>query len=127
MPFTTNMPLTHKYVLHIVPSKKTWFGAIRLILIPLMWPGLISAWLLLFVTFMREISSSMMLYVHGTETISIALIGIMEYEAQGVSAAFGVLLTLIILVAVYFFRKLTSMMKIGLDVEAVESGFKSSS
>ena len=108
-------------------SGASWFGAIRLILIPLMWPGLISAWLLLFVTFMREISSSMMLYVHGTETISIALIGIMEYEAQGVSAAFGVLLTLIILVAVYCFRKLTSMMKIGLDVEAVESGFKSSS
>lgn len=64
----------------------------------------------------------MMLYVHGTETISIALIQIMEYEAQGVSAAFGVLLTLIILIAVYFFRKLTSMMKIGIEVETVSYG-----
>ena len=48
----------------------------------------------------------------------------MEYDAPGVSAAFGVLLTLIILIAVYFFRKLASMLKVGLDVEAVESGLK---
>jgi len=91
-------------------SGASWFGALRRILIPLIWPGLMSTWLLLFVIFMREVSSSMMLYVHGTETISIALIQIMEYEPQGACAAFGILLTLIILVGVYFFRKLTSMM-----------------
>jgi iron(III) transport system permease protein len=91
-------------------SGASWFGALRRILIPLIWPGLMSTWLLLFVIFMREVSSSMMLYVHGTETISIALIQIMDYEPQGASAAFGILLTLIILVGVYFFRKLTSMM-----------------
>ena len=73
-----------------------------------MWPGLMGAWLLLFVTFMREISASMMLFVHGTETISVALIQIMEYENQGSSAAFGITLTVIILTGVYLFRKLTS-------------------
>ncbi len=93
-------------------SGATWLGAFRRILIPLMWPGLMSTWLLLFVIFMREVSSSMMLFVHGTETISIALIQIMDYETQGASAAFGVLLTLIILIGVYFFRRLTAMMKI---------------
>lgn len=96
-------------------SGATWLGAFRRVLIPLMWPGLMSTWLLLFVIFMREVSSSMMLYVHGTETISIALIQIMDYEPQGASAAFGVLLTLIIIIGVYFFRKLTSMMKIELE------------
>lgn len=96
-------------------SGANWLGAFRRILIPLIWPGLMSTWLLLFVIFMREVSSSMMLYVHGTETISIALIQIMEYEPQGASAAFGVLLTLIILIGVYFFRKLTSMMKVELE------------
>ena len=96
-------------------SGANWLGAFRRILIPLMWPGLMSTWLLLFVIFMREVSSSMMLYVHGTETISIALIQIMEYEPQGASAAFGVLLTLIILIGVYFFRKLTSMMKVEME------------
>lgn len=91
-------------------SGASWIGALRRILAPLIWPGLMSTWLLLFVIFMREVSSSMMLYVHGTETISIALIQIMEYEPQGACAAFGILLTLIILVGVYFFRKITSMM-----------------
>lgn len=94
-------------------SGARWFGALRRILLPLMWPGLVSTWLLLFVTFMREVSSSMMLYVFGTETISIALIGIMQYETLGASAAFGGLQTLIILFAVFFFRKLSSMGGIG--------------
>jgi iron(III) transport system permease protein len=96
-------------------SGASWFGALRRILMPLIWPGLMSTWLLLFVIFMREVSSSMMLYVHGTETISIALIQIMEYEPQGASAAFGILLTLIILVGVYFFRKLTSMVRVEME------------
>jgi iron(III) transport system permease protein len=77
----------------------------------LMWPGIVSAWLLLFVIFMREVSSSMMLFVHGTETISIALIQLAQYERLGVSAAFAVMFTVIILIGVYFFRKLASMMK----------------
>lgn len=87
-------------------SGASWFGALGRILMPLMWPGIISAWLLLFVIFMREVSSSMMLFVHGTETISIALIQIMDYEPQGASAAFGSIQTVMILAAVYIFRKL---------------------
>jgi iron(III) transport system permease protein len=94
----------------------SWLGAFRRILFPLMWPGFISAWLLLFVIFMREVSSSMLLYVHGTETLSIALLQIMEYESQGVTAAFGSIQTLIILAAVYFFRKISAMQKLNIDV-----------
>ncbi len=61
----------------------------------------------------------MLLYVHGTETISIALIQIMEYESQGASAAFGSIQTVIVLAAVYFFRKLTAIPGMG-----VASGVK---
>ena len=64
----------------------SWLGGIRHILLPLMWPGIVSSWLLLFVIFMREVSSSMMLYVRGTETISIALIQLQQYERLGVSS-----------------------------------------
>ncbi len=97
-------------------SGASWLGAFRRILFPLMWPGFVSTWLLLFVIFMREVSSSMLLYVHGTETISIALIQIMEYESQGASAAFGSIQTIIILAAVYFFRKITAMQKLNVEV-----------
>ena len=94
-------------------SGARWSGAFGRILLPLMWPGLVSTWLLLFVTFMREVSSSMMLYVYGTETISIALIGIMQYETLGACSAFGCLQTLIILMAVFLFRKLSSLGGVG--------------
>jgi len=48
----------------------------------------------MFVTYIREVSASMMLVTFGTETMSIALINIMEYEPYGVSGAFGVMQTL---------------------------------
>lgn len=98
----------------------SWFGALRHILLPLMWPGLVSAWLLLFVIFMREVSSSMMLFVQWTEAISIALIQIHRYESLGACAAFAVMLTAIILGSVYFFRKLASMVKA--DMPTGETG-----
>lgn len=94
----------------------SWLGAFRRILFPLMWPGFVSTWLLLFVIFMREVSSSMLLFVHGTETISIALIQIMEYESQGASAAFGSIQTVIILAGVYLFRKITAMQKLNVGI-----------
>jgi ABC-type Fe3+ transport system permease subunit len=65
-------------------------------------------WLLLFVTYIREVSSSMMLFTFGTETISIALIQIMEYEPYGVSGAFGVLQTVLVLVCVAFIRQVSN-------------------
>jgi ABC-type Fe3+ transport system permease subunit len=39
-------------------------------------PGMVSTSFLLFVTHVREVSSSMMVFTYGTETMSIALIGI---------------------------------------------------
>jgi iron(III) transport system permease protein len=73
---------------------------------------LVSTWLLLFVIFMREVSSSMMLFVHGTETISIALIQLHQSGGLGACAAFAIMLTVLILIGVYLFRKLASMFKI---------------
>lgn len=74
--------------------------AVRHIVFPLISPGLLSVWLLVFVTMIREVSASMMLFVHGTETLAIALIRILTYQPLGVSAAFGVLQTLLLLVCV---------------------------
>ncbi len=89
-------------------SGATWWRAMRRIVVPLVAPGMVSMWLLLFVTYIREVSSSMMLFTFGTETISIALIQIMEYEPYGVSGAFGVLQTLLVLGCVAFIRQVSS-------------------
>ena len=89
-------------------SGATWRQAMTRIVLPLIAPGLVSIWLLLFVTFIREVSASMMLFTFGTETMSIALIRIMEYEPYGVSGAFGVLQTLMLLVCVALIRLVSS-------------------
>jgi iron(III) transport system permease protein len=89
-------------------SGASWSRAMVRIVVPLVAPGMMSMWLLLFVTYIREVSSSMMLFTFGTETISIALIQIMEYEPYGVSGAFGVLQTVLVLVCVAFIRQISN-------------------
>lgn len=89
-------------------SGATWWRAMTRIVVPLVGPGLVSLWLLLFVTYIREVSSSMMLFTFGTETMSIALIQIMEYEPYGVSGAFGVLQTVLVLACVACIRQVSS-------------------
>jgi iron(III) transport system permease protein len=89
-------------------SGATWWRAMTRIVAPLVAPGAISLWLLLFVTYIREVSASMMLFTYGTETMSIALISIMEYEPYGVSGAFGVVQTLLVLACVAAVRQVAS-------------------
>jgi iron(III) transport system permease protein len=89
-------------------SGATWWRAMMRIVVPLVGPGMVSLWLLLFVTYIREVSSSMMLFTFGTETVSIALIQIMEYEPYGVSGAFAVLQTLLVLAGVACIRQASS-------------------
>lgn len=85
-------------------SGASWRQAVTRIIVPLAAPGLLSVWILLFVIFIREVSASMMLFTYGTETLSIALIRIMQYAPYGVAGAFGVLQTVILLLCVMLLR-----------------------
>jgi ABC-type Fe3+ transport system permease subunit len=58
----------------------------------------------MFVTFIREVSASMMLFTYGTETMSIALIRITETSPWGVASAFGILQTMLLLGCVALLR-----------------------
>jgi len=82
----------------------SWWKAMARIIFPLCVPGMISTWILLFVIFIREVSASIMLYVHGTETMSVALIRIMESRPLGVSAAFSVVQTILLLACAFAVR-----------------------
>ena len=85
-------------------SGASWWKAMWGIILPICIPGLASAWILMFVTFIREVSASMMLFTFGTETMSIALIRITETQPWGVASAFGVLQTLLLLGCVIVLR-----------------------
>lgn len=88
-------------------SGGSWFTTVRRVLVPLLLPGLVSGWLLLFITFMRETSMSILLSRSGTETLSVALYSLLSSDPVGASAAFSVVQVVLILTAAFLFLRLS--------------------
>jgi iron(III) transport system permease protein len=88
-------------------SGLSWLQTMRRIVVPLVWPGMISAWLLLFVIFIRELPISILLYQSGSEVLSVAIWRFVENERAARAAALAVIQVVILLVAVVLFRRLT--------------------
>jgi iron(III) transport system permease protein len=61
-------------------SGASWLQTVTAILLPLLKPALVAAWLMLFVIFIRELGSTILLYAQGTETISVAMITLGERD-----------------------------------------------
>ena len=59
-------------------SGATWLQTVNVVLLPLIKPALVAAWLMLFVIFIRELGATILLYAQGTETISIAMVALGE-------------------------------------------------
>src|SRR5919106_714005 len=51
----------------------SWFQTFKRIPLPLLKPGIIAGWILLFIAFARELSASILLYSPGTEVLSVVL------------------------------------------------------
>jgi iron(III) transport system permease protein len=84
-------------------SGATWGQTMRYVLLPLLKPALIAAWLMLFVIFVRELGSTILLYAQGTETISVALVALGERNF-GYVAALAVIQLLVLLSAFALFK-----------------------
>jgi iron(III) transport system permease protein len=54
-------------------SGLSWFRVFSKIVIPLVWPSLVSSWLLLFLIFVKELPLSIMLYSEGTQVLSVPI------------------------------------------------------
>ena len=67
-------------------SGATWMQTMRMIVLPLLRPSLIAAWLMLFVIFIRELGATMLLFAQGTETISVAMVILSERSSGYVAA-----------------------------------------
>jgi iron(III) transport system permease protein len=80
-----------------------WLQTMRYVLVPLIMPAIVAAWLMLFVIFVRELGATILLYAQGTETISVALVILSERNA-GFVAALAVIQLLLLLVAFVLFR-----------------------
>jgi iron(III) transport system permease protein len=83
----------------------SWFTTLRRITIPLLKPGIFAGWVLLFIIFLRELSISIILYTSGTETLSVGVYYLSNFENEPLTSALSIAQTVLLLVCVYVFRR----------------------
>lgn len=83
----------------------TWLGTLRRIAVPLLKPGLIAGWVLLFIIFFREFSISVLLYREGIESLAVAVFRFMEYENAPKTAALALCQAVVLLAAQLVFGR----------------------
>ena len=84
----------------------TWMTTLRRITIPLLKPGIFAGWILLFVIFLRELSISIILYTAGTETLSVGVYYLSNFENEPMTAALALAQSVMLLICVYIFRRI---------------------
>ncbi len=84
-------------------SGASWAQTLRMIVLPLIKPALVAAWLMLFVIFIRELGATILLYAQGTETLSVAMV-ILGEQNFGHVAALAMVQTFMLVVAFMLFR-----------------------
>ena len=84
----------------------SWLTTLRRITIPLLKPGIFAGWVLLFIIFLRELPISIILYTAGTETLSVGIYYLQEFENEALTCTLSVIQTVLLLLCVYIFRKL---------------------
>jgi iron(III) transport system permease protein len=75
----------------------TWFQTIRLVVLPIARPGLMVAYLLVFIPALSELSATILLYTGGTETIAVAIFRLNDLGQLEVVAALAVFMLAVIL------------------------------
>jgi iron(III) transport system permease protein len=87
-------------------SGASWVTTLRRITLPLLRPGLLAGWLLLFIIYLRELPISLLLYKGGTEVLSVGVWYLLEYEGVSLTATLSVVQTALLLLCVFLFRRL---------------------
>ena len=83
----------------------SWLTTLRRITIPLLKPGIFAGWVLLFIIFLRELSISIILYTSGTETLSVGVYYLSNFENEPLTAALSMAQTVVLLICIYIFRR----------------------
>jgi len=84
----------------------SWFTTLKRITLPLLKPGIFAGWVLLFIIFLRELSISIILYTTGTETLSVGVYYLSNFENEPLTAALSIAQTVMLLACVLVFRRL---------------------
>ncbi len=93
-----------------------WFTTMRAIMLPLMRPGLLVGFLLVFVPALTELSATILLYTGGTETIAVAIFRLNDLGQLEVVAALSVFtIAVILLVSLALHRLVRDRLPVGLN------------
>jgi iron(III) transport system permease protein len=84
----------------------TWLKTLWRITIPLLKPGIFAGWVLLFIIFLRELPISLILYSAGTETLSVGIYYLQEFENEALTCTLSVIQSALLLFCVYVFRRM---------------------
>lgn len=83
----------------------SWVTTLRRITIPLLKPGIFAGWVLLFIIFLRELSISIILYTSGTETLSVGVYYLANFENEPLTSALSIAQTVVLLLCIVIFRR----------------------
>jgi iron(III) transport system permease protein len=98
---TTSMLQIHKELEESAAmSGASWGTTFRMIVLPLLKPGLIAGWIYIMIVSIRELSSSILLYSPGTEVVSIMIWELWENGQYVELSALGVMFILALFVLV---------------------------
>lgn len=86
-------------------SGASWLTTLKRITLPLLKPGIFAGWVLLFIIFLRELSISIILYTTGTETLSVGVYYLSNFENEPLTAALSIAQTALLLVCIVVFRR----------------------
>lgn len=84
----------------------SWGYTFRKVVLPLVKPGLLAAWVLLFVIMMRELGASILLYSTGAEVVSVVLFDLWESGEFGSLSAYATSVSVIVVVVLYIFQRI---------------------
>lgn len=88
-------------------SGGSWLTSLKDIVVPLIRPGLVAGWFLIFMPTLRELTMSILLWGPKTVTIGVAVFEMQEAGYVQISAAFATILLLIVIVGNLFVKWLT--------------------
>jgi len=82
----------------------SWFRTFRLIMLPLLRPGIYSTWILLFIIFIREISAAVLLTTTNTRLFPVLIFEQWSAGAFNIMCAGALLLTVIMFAVIFLFK-----------------------
>lgn len=94
-------------------SGASWTHTFRTVVLPLIKPAVVAAWIYLAIIFLRELSTSVLLYSFGSEVLSVVMLNLYDNNYWERLSALGVVMTALTVLLAVAALKLTRVKRLG--------------